>query len=53
MNPCVVGLPIPDGAEILLSEPLDELPEHWELEPESSLLVVDRGTTTVSSFSPT
>ena len=28
------------------------LSEHWELEPESSLLVVEDGTTTVSSFSP-
>ena len=44
--------PIPDGAVILLSEPLDELSEHWEAVPESSLLVVEDGTTTVSSFSP-
>ncbi len=43
---------IPDGAVILLSEPLDELSEHWEAVPESSLLVVEDGTTTVSSFSP-
>jgi glutamine amidotransferase len=44
--------PLPDGAVILLSEPLDELTEHWEAVPESSLLVVEDGTTTVSSFSP-
>jgi len=37
---------------ILLSEPLDELTGHWELVPESSLLVVEDGTTTVNSFSP-
>ena len=44
--------PLPDGAVILLSEPLDELSEHWEAVPESSLVVVEDGKTAVSSFSP-
>ena len=53
--------PVPcDGAVILQARisrnALDTrvrcLSEHWELVPESSLLVVEDGTTTVSSFSP-
>ena len=44
--------PLPDGAVVVLSEPLDELAEHWEATPESSLLVVEDGETTISPFSP-
>jgi len=43
---------LPDGAVIVLSEPLDELTEHWAAVPESSLLVVEDGKTTISPFSP-
>jgi predicted glutamine amidotransferase len=44
--------PVPPGAVIVLSEPLDELSEHWEAVPEASALVVDRGQVTISPFSP-
>jgi glutamine amidotransferase len=44
--------PLPEGAVIVLSEPLDELTEHWEAVPDSSLLVVENGKTTISPFSP-
>ena len=44
--------PLPQGAVIVLSEPLDELNEHWEAVPESSLLVVEDGKTTINPFSP-
>ena len=44
--------PLPDGAVIVLSEPLDQLSEHWERVPESSLVVVEDGTIMVSAFSP-
>jgi predicted glutamine amidotransferase len=43
---------LPEGAVIVLSEPLDEMTEHWEEVPESSLVVVEDGRATVSSFSP-
>jgi predicted glutamine amidotransferase len=44
--------PLPEGAVIVLSEPLDELSEHWEEVPESSILVVEKGQVTISPFSP-
>lgn len=43
---------LPPGASIVLSEPLDELPDHWEAVPESSLVTVANGTIDVVSFSP-
>ena len=43
---------LPDAAVVVLSEPLDELAEHWEAVPESSFVTVERGTTTVESFAP-
>ncbi len=44
--------PLPDGAVIVLSEPLDEMTEHWQEVPESSLVVIEDGQTTINSFSP-
>lgn len=44
--------PLPDGAVIVLSEPLDELTEHWEAVPESTLLCVDGAETTLVPFVP-
>ncbi len=43
---------IPEGGVIVLSEPLDDLTEHWQAVPESSLATVDAGTTTISEFLP-
>jgi glutamine amidotransferase len=43
--------PLPDGAVVVVSEPLDELAEHWVAVPESSLLVVENGQTTITPFS--
>lgn len=43
---------LPDGAVIVLSEPLDEVSEHWEEVPESCSLFVESGKVTVSPFSP-
>jgi predicted glutamine amidotransferase len=43
--------PLPEGAVIVLSEPLDEMTDHWEPVPESSLLVVDGGEATITAFS--
>lgn len=43
--------PLPDGAVVVLSEPLDEMTEHWATVGEASLLVVGNGKTTVGSFS--
>ncbi|MEM7144145.1 MAG: class II glutamine amidotransferase [Verrucomicrobiota bacterium] len=43
---------LPDGAVIVLSEPLDELNEHWEAVPEASSLVVEDGSVTIDSFAP-
>jgi len=43
---------LPKGAVLVLSEPLDELGEHWEEVPESSFLVVEQGQVAVSRFSP-
>ena len=44
--------PLPDGAVIVLSEPLDELNDHWEAVPESSSLLVENGEVTISPFLP-
>jgi glutamine amidotransferase len=44
--------PLPEGAVIILSEPLDELGDHWEAVPESSILVVEGGRVTISPFVP-
>lgn len=44
--------PLPEGAVIILSEPLDELTKHWEEVPESSLVVIEHGKATMSSFAP-
>ncbi len=43
---------LPEGAVIVLSEPLDDLTEHWVEVPESSVVLVDDGQATVSSFTP-
>lgn len=44
--------PLPKGAVIVVSEPLDELTDNWEEVPESSLLLVKDGEVTVSPFAP-
>jgi glutamine amidotransferase len=43
---------LPDGAVIVLSEPLDEMSENWEEVPESSLLLAENGQVTVTPFAP-
>ena len=43
---------LPEGAVLVLSEPLDELTSHWEEVPESSLLIVEGGTARVREFVP-
>jgi glutamine amidotransferase len=42
---------LPEGAVIVLSEPLDELTDHWEEVPESSLLLVEEEKTEIVPFS--
>ncbi|MCC9607725.1 class II glutamine amidotransferase [Blastopirellula sp. JC732] len=44
--------PLPEGAAIVLSEPLDEVTEHWEEVPEGSLLTVNAERTTITPFEP-
>ena len=44
---------LPDSAVVILSEPLDELAEHWEEIPESSFVAVESGETKITSFAPT
>jgi predicted glutamine amidotransferase len=44
--------PLPDGAVVVVSEPLDEMTAHWEAIPESSTLMVENGATTVTRFAP-
>jgi len=44
--------PLLEGAVIVVSEPLDELTDHWEAVPESSLLQVDGNAVTMTSFAP-
>jgi glutamine amidotransferase len=43
--------PLPDDGVIVVSEPLDELAQHWAEVPESSLLTVEDGSTSIASFS--
>ncbi len=43
---------LPKGAVIVVSEPLDELPENWEAVPESSIVEVHDGSATVLPFAP-
>ncbi len=43
---------LPDGALVVLSEPLDDLTEHWEAIPESSFVTVEQGEVTIESFVP-
>ncbi len=44
--------PMPDGAVIVLSEPLDDLAEHWEAVPECSFVTVEFGETKITRFAP-
>ncbi len=44
--------PLPSGAVIVLSEPLDEMTDHWDEVPESMLLAVDGAETTLRPFEP-
>ncbi|MCH2116984.1 MAG: class II glutamine amidotransferase [Pirellulales bacterium] len=43
--------PLPDDGVIVVSEPLDELAEHWAEVPESSLLTAEGGSTAITPFS--
>ncbi|MCB9897675.1 MAG: class II glutamine amidotransferase [Planctomycetes bacterium] len=43
---------LPDDAVVLLSEPLDELAEHWESVPPSSFVAVEDGQVTIEPFVP-
>jgi glutamine amidotransferase len=43
---------LPDDAVVVLSEPLDDLTDHWDSVPESSFVTVDRGTVTIQPFVP-
>ena len=43
---------LPDGATVVVSEPLDNLAEHWAVVPESTLLIVERGLVVTSVFEP-
>jgi len=43
---------LPDGAVVVVSEPLDELAEHWEEVPESTAIVVEDGKVTTRPFVP-
>lgn len=44
--------PLPAGAILVVSEPLDEVTDHWESVPESSVLVADEDGTSITSFFP-
>ncbi|OIQ01736.1 MAG: class II glutamine amidotransferase [Zetaproteobacteria bacterium CG06_land_8_20_14_3_00_59_53] len=44
--------PLPEGAVIVVSEPLDFMSEDWAEIPESSLLCVRDGTTSIGDFMP-
>ncbi len=44
--------PLPEGAVIVVSEPLDELSEHWEPVPEAALLLVENGEVDMRPFKP-
>ena len=43
---------LPDGAVVIVSEPLDELADHWEEVPESTAIVVEEGKVTSRPFVP-
>ena len=43
---------LPADATIVVSEPLDDLTEHWQEVPESSLLSVEQGSVSVIPFEP-
>ena len=43
---------LPDGAVVVVSEPLDELADHWEEVPESTAIVVEDGKVTSRPFIP-
>ncbi len=43
---------LPSNAIIVVSEPLDDLTNHWQEVPESCLLTVENGTAIVTPFSP-
>ena len=43
-------IPLPPGAHLVLSEPLDDLSEHWVEIPPSSWLAIDEGRLTSSSL---
>ena len=43
--------PLPDDGVIVVSEPLDELAQHWAEVPESSLLTAEGGSTAITPFS--
>lgn len=43
---------LPDGAVLVVSEPLDELNEHWEEVPDASLLIVENGSVETVPFEP-
>ncbi len=44
---------LPDDAVVVLSEPLDDLTEHWEAVPESSFVTVEGGEARIGPFEPT
>lgn len=44
--------PLPEGAVVILSEPLDELTEHWEAVDEATLVEAADGTVTTAPFIP-
>lgn len=43
---------LPDDAIVVLSEPLDELTEHWKAVPESSFVTVEDGEAVILPFTP-
>jgi len=43
---------LPDDGLLVLSEPLDDVSEHWEKVPESTALVIENGTAQSLAFKP-